>query len=274
VKRRFFRKFFGAAGLGVLLCVLWCETALAILIPEAANTVSYEDRGIFIDASHSSQGYVMIRRKSDRAQVIRISLGRASLTYQLNTGGAFEVFPLQMGDGEYKVEAFEQISGRKYRPVSAVAFPADLVSEVMPFLYPNQYVSYDESAKAVAKARELCQDADSDAEKVEAVYQYVLGHMKYDTAFARETLAGGNQGYLPSVDETLRKETGVCFDFSALIACMLRSEGIATQLVIGYADKSYHAWNQVFLDGEWRRYDVTVEICAVKIKRYTPERYY
>ena len=36
------------------------------------------------------------------------------LTYDLNTSGDYEVFPLQLGDGSYTVELFENVSGKKY----------------------------------------------------------------------------------------------------------------------------------------------------------------
>lgn len=40
--------------------------------------------------------------------------GQYKLTYDLNTAGEYEVFPLQLGDGSYTVELFENVSGKKY----------------------------------------------------------------------------------------------------------------------------------------------------------------
>ena len=82
------------------------------------------------------------------------------------------------------------------------------------------------------------------------------------------------KGYLPDVDAVLKKGMGICLDYAAVYASMLRSQGIAAQLVIGYADKSYHAWNLVWLDGAWTCVDLTAQSTAQKYMTYTTERFY
>ena len=76
-------------------------------------------------------------------------------------------------------------------------------------------------------------------------------------------------GYLPVVDETLESGKGICFDYAALTAAMLRSQNIPTRLEIGYAGKAYHAWVSVYTEetgwidrlieftGAWTRMDPT-----------------
>ena len=81
-------------------------------------------------------------------------------------------------------------------------------------------------------------------------------------------------GYLPVVDEVLSQGKGICFDYAALTACMLRTQGIPTRLEIGYADTVYHAWNTVLIDGQWLRVDTTAEANHMKVKTYTIERTY
>ena len=80
--------------------------------------------------------------------------------------------------------------------------------------------------------------------------------------------------YLPDVEKTLKSKSGICFDFAAIVCCMLRTQGIPTKLVIGYADRAYHAWNQVYIDGSWQLIDTTARITGTKVGRYTPERWY
>ena len=53
-------------------------------------------------------------------------------------------------------------------------------------------------------------------------------------------------GYLPDVDEILKIKTGICFDYSAVMAAMLRSVGIPTRMEIGYSGDAYHAWVSVY----------------------------
>jgi len=51
---------------------------------------------------------------------------------------------------------------------------------------------------------------------------------------------------------------GICFDFSSLLAAMLRSQDIPAKLAMGFVATSpkptYHAWNEVYInDVGWIR---------------------
>ena len=68
---------------------------------------------------------------------------------------------------------------------------------------------------------------------------------------------------------------GLWQDFAAVAACMLRVQGLPTQLVIGYADDTYHAWNIVQINGEYRRLDITADLKGLsRDAEYTAERIY
>ena len=56
--------------------------------------------------------------------------------------------------------------------------------------------------------------------------------------------------YQPDPDETMKTGKGICFDYAALAAAMLRSQGIPTKLIFGYVspDDLYHAWNMFYTD--------------------------
>ena len=60
------------------------------------------------------------------------------------------------------------------------------------------------------------------------------------------------KGYIPNPDSTLEEGAGICYDFAALTASMLRSANIHAKLVKGYSTYTpvYHAWNEVLIDGE------------------------
>ena len=77
-------------------------------------------------------------------------------------------------------------------------------------------------------------------------------------------------GYLPVLDTVLAEKKGICFDYAALMAGMLRSQGIPCKLVVGYAGTAYHAWisvwteasgwveGAIYFDGTtWQRMDPT-----------------
>ena len=258
--------------LGLVVCLFIC-TSLAVLMPEASQETVYKKGGTVIDASHTDQGYFMIMHRPFNKRIkVRVSLGKGSLRYDLNSNGEFEVFPLQMGDGKYKVEVFEQVSGDKYSAASTITMPVKLADPNLPFLYPSQYVNYTAESAAVAKAADVCANSATDKEKMDAVVQFVVDNFSYD--FIRAMEVQKEKGYLPVIDSILAERKGICFDMSALVACMLRSQGVPTKLVIGFADKQYHAWNEVLVDGKWRGYDTTADIANMRVKKYTVERVY
>ncbi len=79
--------------------------------------------------------------------------------------------------------------------------------------------------------------------------------MDYDN----EKAANVQAGYIPNLEQVLQEKKGICFDYAALMAAMLRAQNIPTRLVMGdlSSEGIYHAWNQVEIDGEWTWYDPT-----------------
>lgn len=111
----------------------------------------------------------------------------------------------------------------------------------------------------VAVALELTADATSDLEKVSKVHQFVIEHLEYDEAKAANPPAN----YLPNLTTILEQGTGICYDYAAMFAGMLRSLDIPTKLVMGDSTfvEQYHAWNEVYIEetGEWLTIDPTVD---------------
>ena len=245
----------------------------AFLLPEASGTIVYEGAGVTIDASHTDQGYVMIRcEASEKRLKARIATSAQTYYYDLPGGEGYSVFPLQMGNGSYTVRVMEQVENDLYALRFGVEITVALADETVPFLYPNQYVWYDASTKTVQKARELAQGLTSQTEIATAFYEYVVKHMTYDTKKA----ATVPNGYLPRVDESLESGTGICFDYAALLAVMLRAEGIPTKMLIGTVtpENLYHSWNSVFLEGKWVWMDPTLDGTGHKERDYITERIY
>ena len=100
------------------------------------------------------------------------------------------------------------------------------------------------------KAAELTKDCKTDIEKVEEIYKFVIKSLTYDVDKANTV----KSGYLPSVDAIVDLGKGICFDYAAVFAAMLRSQGIPAKLVTGFVkpDNAYHAWNEFYLkDKGW-----------------------
>lgn len=259
----------GMAVFAVVLLAALCEE---LVWPQASGVRTLAKGGTEVDFSHAEQGYVMVRQDAGNTRYkLRMEKDGETYTYDLNSQGAWEVFPLQMGTGSYTVKVFRQASGNKYAPVSSLKFTVDsFADENAPFLCPSQYVSYTQEGAVTALSRELCRDATDTAERVRIIRDWVRTNIQYDYMLALSV----ESGYLPQLEELLTRRMGICFDYAALTAALLRVQGVPAKLVIGYADKTYHAWNEVLVNGQWIRLDTTAQATNMQVKSYTTERFY
>ena len=69
------------------------------------------------------------------------------------------------------------------------------------------------------------------------------------TALASQIGSGAVTTYTPDIEAIMSSRKGICFDYAAVMASMLRSQGIPTKLVMGYVPQGYHAWNEVYFEG-------------------------
>ena len=217
-----------------------------VLVPEATGSLTYGNESVSIDASNTSEGYLMVQYTGTCPKVkLQIkSPDQTDYTYMLSAAGTYETFPLSSGNGTYSIQVLENISDDMY----AVAFTQDVSAEISdefkPFLYPNQYVSFDAESQTVKKGQELASDTYSDLEVVQNIYHYVIKNISYDTKKAQDV----TYGYLPNVDSTLDSGTGICFDYASVMAAMLRSQGIPTKLEVGYSGDALHSWISTYVD--------------------------
>lgn len=244
-----------------------------LLLPEHPGKRVERNAKAEVDYSNADDGYVMVRytAKSDRRLKAKVTGPTTEGGYQYNlTQGEWTTFPLSDGSGKYEVKVYEQnpATGR-YAVMLTANFSAKLSDEFAPFLRPNQYVDYADAVNTLAKAEELTAGVEDNLEKVEKVYDFVVGHLTYDTDLARTV----KSGYLPVLDDVLETKKGICFDYAALMTAMLRSRGVPCKLVVGYVgttDPAYHAWinvwteeqgwvdGAIYFDGTaWQRMDPT-----------------
>lgn len=177
-------------------------------------------------------------------------------------------FPLQMGNGTYTVRLMENITGTKYKELTRTTASLNLVDVQSVYLNSIQDIEWNENQAAIKKASELTKGLKTDSEKVKAIYQYVTKNFVYDYQKARTVTSG----YFPNVESTFVNKSGICYDYSSLFAAMLRSVDVPTKLVKGYSDITkdvYHAWNEVYVNGEWKVIDTTVDAPTVQSNRST-----
>ena len=123
-----------------------------------------------------------------------------------------------------------------------------------PYLLNGGATLWDTQTEELAD--EICAGCDTDAEKVQAIYNWMIANLEYDYNY------NAIFQYF-DVHKTLRTKQGVCFDFSHLFAAFCRSQSIPCYAVdgISYKDNSVqHTWNRVYYDGTWLNMDVTHDI--------------
>lgn len=235
--------------------------------PVASGMFLAENQDAVIDYSNTKDGYVMVKYCGKSGNRLKAQVKGPKTTYTYNiTRGKWEVFPLSDGNGAYTVSVFENVYDTKYATVVSQNFSVKLKDEFAPFLRPNQYVNYEKAPKTLKQAEKLVKNKKKTLDKVTAVYNWVVKNISYDKKLAQTV----QSGYLPELDKVLKKKKGICFDYAALMAAMLRSQGIPCKLVVGYAGTTYHAWIDVwtkergwvdkviFFNGKkWQRMDPT-----------------
>lgn len=187
-------------------------------------------------------------------------------SYNLNTQNGTEDFPLQMGQGIYKVSILERVEGTTYRKLFSEEIYADIQDENNVFLNSIQEIKWDKNLNAVKKAVEINSGTKTEYEKVKGVYNFIVHNFQYD----HEKLKNVNTGYLPQIDEVFEDRGGICYDFASLFAAMLRSQGIPAKMIKGYAKgiNGYHAWNEVYIRDEnrWITIDTSTDSQMIAAK--------
>lgn len=115
-------------------------------------------------------------------------------------------------------------------------------------------------------ADDICEGCETDEEKVQAIYQWVIANFEYDFDVKGNSLVP----QCSRIRQTIRTKQGVCFDFAHLFSAFCRSQWIPCCIVIGnprYPNNEGHAWNRVYYNGSWWNADVTADIYRVTTNR-------
>ena len=122
-----------------------------------------------------------------------------------------------------------------------------------PYLSNGRDTLWDTQTEELAD--EICVGCDTDEEKVQAFYQWIIQNFEYD--YECNPLIQ----YF-DVRKTLRTKQGLCFDFAHLFAAFCRSQNIPCYAVDGISRKNSadrHTWNRVYFDGSWWNLDITAD---------------
>ncbi|MEG0958340.1 MAG: transglutaminase-like domain-containing protein [Erysipelotrichaceae bacterium] len=217
-----------------------------MLLVDAPNIDVLQDSHALIDYSNRTSGYIGVKRQDQGTKKYKVQIGKAEEKYNYDLNGMdYNYYPLQMGNGTYRVKVLEQIQGEEYAVMLSNEFEVNLISEQIPFLYSNQYVDYTKDSKAIKKGFDLCKGDKKNVERIYHIYDYITSTIKYDDD-KREYVK--DKFVLPVIDQVLKTKKGICFDYASLMCAMLRSQKIPAKLVIGYTSEEYHAWVEIWVE--------------------------
>lgn len=109
-------------------------------------------------------------------------------------------------------------------------------------------------------ARKLVSNAKNEDEKAKLIYEWIGKNIDYDDEKAKRILNNDfnvKSGAIVAFNE--RK--GICFDYSCLYIAMCRAVDLDVRLITGEGFNGIswvsHAWNQVYVNGQWVNVDTT-----------------
>ena len=215
-----------------------------VLVPQQPGTQVAGDTGsVILDYSNAAEGYICAQSYlKAKVKVLVNAPDGNEYQYTIHSAGYYITIPLSRGNGTYKVGVYENYQGNLYTALFSASVGVELSNEFGPFLYSNPYVDFKAGDQAVTLSQQLAENSTSDLEALEQIYVYVVKTIDYDYGKAA-TVA---PGYLPKNSDTLRTDTGICFDFASLTASMLRAQRLPTKLDVGYCGSAYHAWIEVY----------------------------
>lgn len=244
------RKMIGAILLLAILCMSFPTAALA-----------REEALVQFDESNLDNGVISVlyNQASDKKLKVKIvKLDTQEKRYYDLEAERMESYSLPLGNGSYQISVLKQVDGTSYLSVEKAQVELLLEDQTSVFLASVQNVEWNQEMASIQLAQELVGEATSDQEKVAIIYDYMVKNFSYDY----EKAATVRSGYRTDIEECLMEKKGICYDYSALMAAMLRSVGVPTKLVKGYTTRmaGYHAWNQVYLEESgWVNIDSTAD---------------
>lgn len=229
-----------------------------ILYPQNSGENLIQSPIANVDYSHFDLGYIMAYLNNESEKKIKIQVSTPIQTYNYDLISTEPVaFPMQMGNGEYLIKILENTQGDEYAIVKSQKINVVLKDELTPFLYPNQLVDYKKGDVITQKSIDLVKEDTNDLQRIRNIYDYVVHYLDYDDDKA--TIAT-TKYILPNLTELFENKKGICFDYAAMMVAMLRINHIPARLICGNTDVEYHAWVEVYLEGEgWVNPDTFID---------------
>lgn len=249
--------------------------SLLVVTMLVASGFGFAESAIEYDFDKTDSGVVRVKLDEQyEAKPIKIMVafeGKNPEFYDYDRFTEFESYGVKSGEGTYQIGIYQNTSGNSYRALAVKTVEVKKIDAFTPYLSSVQNIRWEKGDEATELASELTEGIENDWEKVQAIHQFIIEHITYDY----DKAATVSYGYLPDNAATLEKGNGICYDYSSLMASMLRSLDIPTKLVMGRskAKDVYHAWNEVYdterdqwvlidstYDASWYQHGFSVEM--------------
>lgn len=245
----------------LLFFMMFMLTGITALGSFADTAVAKETTAVkeTVDVTDLSKGIVNITYKATDTlkYKVLITKGDSKIAYPFDADGSTTSYPLQLGNGSYKIGLLKNVSGTKYVYVTQKTVELSLKDPNIVFLNSIQNIKWDDELKAIEFGKSLLEKSTTDDKRLQVLYGYLVKNVKYDY----DKIPTLTSDYVPNVEQTYEDLKGICYDYSALFASIERSHGIPTKLVKGYSKyvEGYHAWNEIYINGKWVIVDNTVD---------------
>ena len=206
---------------------------------------------------------------SEKVKLLVQLTGGTQYKYDIPKGYVNINIPLTQGNGEYKLILCRNISGTKYAVVQTVSVTQRLANDNDAYLSSSYIIDWDRTNEAIKKAQSLASKGSTN-DKIKYIYEFVVKNYTYDYTKANNINdIAKTAAYIPDVSKVYSEKKGICYDYSVLLASMLRSVGVPTKVVTGYTPNAtvYHAWNNVYADSKWNVIDSTYDAQMYRAKR-------
>lgn len=229
---------------------------LILLLPLFYTKVNAKTSNI--SSSNLDKGYIEIIYKANSKKSVKVQISKDNVVYNYDLGDN-NIFPLQSGNGKYTVSILEHVSGTSYKVIEKDTILLNLSDDKKVYLSSIQLINWNDDMEVIKLAKKITKDSKTDMDKLKAIYKYVVTTIDYD----RKKADNVKSGYIPNIEVINMNEKGICYDYSVLLAAMLRSVSVPTKLHMGYSTNSsvYHAWNEVYLadENKWVIIDTTTD---------------
>lgn len=221
-----------------------------------------------IDTNNANNGSFKAKYLNNNKLKIMVIKDGNNDTYDLKGDNSYQSYPLQHGDGVYKISIMENIGGKEYKYILTKEVEVKTVNPNAKYLTSVQMVNWNNSMAATKKAKSLTSGL-NDEQKVGKIYNFVVNNIQYNTSITKLP-----SGYVPNINTIYNNKKGICYDFASIFAGMLRSVGVPTKLIKGQSTnvEGYHAWNEVYVGGSWKivdtSYDSQLKAAGHKVSRY------